>query len=140
VEPAPLALRALGIFALDTKSIPDIYDLEGLQMGAAEWLRALIWAPVILICLLAFLVKPIPSKACYLQYALAFTLTALSQRPLSPASFYGLWAIGGLLSLTLAGWESHYLHRPAPGRFTLLVMLAMLLEFIFLAFLRRQSV
>ena len=100
----------------------------------------LIWAPVILICLLAFLVKPIPSRACYLQCALAFTLTALSQRPISPASFYGLWAGGGLLSLILVGWESRHLHRLAPGRFTLLVMLAMLLEFILLAFLKQQSV
>jgi|GEM_PF-2556635 len=109
-------------------------------MITAEWLKTLIWVPAILIGILAFLAKPIPSRACHLQYATTFTLTALSQLPISPTSFYVLWAGGGLLSLTLAGWESRYLHKWAPRGFTLLIMLVMLLEFILLAFLKQQNV
>ncbi len=98
-------------------------------MNAMEWFRALIWMPTIVICLIAFFTQPVPSRAYWLQFALAFTLNGLSQLDLPLKLFLGLWTGGGLLSLTLAGWESYHRHWQLPSWLTRLMTIAILASF-----------
>lgn len=107
-------------------------------METASWLRALTWTPGILIGIFAFLSRPSPSRAHYLQWALASTLNALIQLNLSPAMFYSLWMGWGVLSLILALWESYHRHGQLPSRTTLMVITAVWLEFGLLIFLEQK--
>lgn len=108
-------------------------------MEATEWIRLLAGLLPASISITAFLIQPIPSRAQYLQFAIAFTLVALMQLSLSLKLFVGIWAGAWVISLILAWWEGRFTHQNCPSwstSLTIALMPFLLIAYVLIAIRR----